>query len=319
MEELLSPYQCFDINDVWQIQSVFEEANTNYLQWSSGNLSAMRQQLDLGDISIIRNDCNRGLLVELQQPSDCLTLCFFQQTSSSINWQGDELKQHEVMVLRPGSDAKYRLPEKWWNIEIDIYEPLFSILGLTDTNNDQPFEQTKGIIIEPHQQSRLVYFIINKLTAITNNPLLIHSQSWMAETRLQLMIFLQQALYAYQASTLNKPNSQQQLGMQITEQISRHVEQNIPLNIEHLAHNLSTHERQIYRTISQQKGLTPYAYYQLMRLHKFRQALLDSNGSHGVITHYASNTGISNISRLTAQFCQHFGETPRQYLRDTHK
>lgn len=320
MDDKQTPYHCFNINDIWQIQSLFDTSQAKFLQWSSGNLQGSRQQLNLGDLVIYRNVCNRGLMAEFEQPKDCLTLSFFQRASGSVNWQGDELNQDEVMIISPGIDASYRLPEYWWNIEIDIHQPLFETLGLVDESAEvQSFKTTKSITIKKQYQSLLVGFIINTLRMSTETPQLLNSKAWMRQVKVQLLIYLQQAFSDYIVASCNNLNQRQEMGKRIAKLIASYVQLNLPLNIEELAIELATHERNIYRITNDQTGMSPYAYYQLIRLHKFREALHNSDGSHGTVTRCAINSGVDNISRLTSQFCKQFGETPRQYLNFIHK
>jgi AraC-like DNA-binding protein len=133
----------------------------------------------------------------------------------------------------------------------------------------------------------------------------------------QLVALLQSALQPTEALSTLSLNSKAdgKLVTQAQEMIEQHLCAGMMLNIPDLSNQLNIHERVLYKVFQKNLGISPYAWAHLIRLHQFRQQVLASSATHGVITQTASMLGFNNLSHFSEQFKRQFGETPRQFLQ----
>ena len=88
-----------------------------------------------------------------------------------------------------------------------------------------------------------------------------------------------------------------------------------PLVIATLAHQLTVSERTLYRAFHDWAKMGPLDYFQVHRLHMFRQQLLRGNGGAGAVSRAASAAGFDHLSRLAGKYKEHFGELPSETLK----
>ena len=87
------------------------------------------------------------------------------------------------------------------------------------------------------------------------------------------------------------------------------------LGVGSLAAQLHVKERTLYQAFHTTLGVGPYEFFQLQRLHRFREAILDGDPYHGRIKQAAQVVGLQDLARATQSYRRYFNETPRQTLR----
>jgi len=87
------------------------------------------------------------------------------------------------------------------------------------------------------------------------------------------------------------------------------------IDCERLAAELHVSQRSLHRAIKEWSGFGPQAYFQLLRLQRFRRQLLRCCDSLESITATAHSLGFENLGRLARLYRSHFGELPRETRR----
>ncbi|UHD18621.1 AraC family transcriptional regulator [Thiocapsa bogorovii] len=82
-------------------------------------------------------------------------------------------------------------------------------------------------------------------------------------------------------------------------------------DVAELADELHTSRRTLHRAIKDWSGIGPQAYFQILRLHRFRRRLLLGR-SDEPITAVAYSLGFENMGRLAQLYRRFFGELPSQ-------
>jgi AraC-like DNA-binding protein len=88
-----------------------------------------------------------------------------------------------------------------------------------------------------------------------------------------------------------------------------------PLEVDALASTLGVSQRTLYHAFRESLGVGPYAYFQLIRLHKLRDRLLAASPSEASVISLASDLGFNQAGRLSVAYRKHFGESPGETLR----
>ena len=83
------------------------------------------------------------------------------------------------------------------------------------------------------------------------------------------------------------------------------------LDVAGLADELHTSRRTLHRAIKDWSGIGPHAYFQILRLHRFRRRLLLGRADES-ITAAAHALGFENMGRLAQLYRRFFGELPSQ-------
>jgi len=78
---------------------------------------------------------------------------------------------------------------------------------------------------------------------------------------------------------------------------------------------LGVPRRTLFRAFREELGMGPQAYLQLVRLHRLRERLLLESPATASITALAGELGFTHMGRLSASYRQHFGEYPKETLR----
>lgn len=74
-------------------------------------------------------------------------------------------------------------------------------------------------------------------------------------------------------------------------------------------------ERNLYYLMKNHIGMTPYVYYQRIRLLRVRQRLVDCQCDVPHVSWYAGHEGFSHLGRFAALFRKHFGELPSETIQ----
>jgi AraC-like DNA-binding protein len=304
------------ITDIEQIYDVQPGEHARISQYSRGQLQAINSCLQLPELTVHRNVVNGGLLIELSQHRRNYSVVLLERASNAINWMGQTIAADCLMLYPPGKAAQYVLPQSWSSIEFDIEPPLFESLGLLSAEGGEVdnFFQCKvpdklfNALLSKGKQ--LIFMAESKHVALG-------SSIGRLRLRDQLVALLQSALQPTEALSTLSLNSKAdgKLVTQAQEMVEQHLCAGMMLNIPDLSNQLNIHERVLYKVFQKNLGISPYAWAHLLRLHQFRQQVLASSATHGVITQTASMLGFNNLSHFSEQFKRQFGETPRQFLQ----
>ena len=93
------------------------------------------------------------------------------------------------------------------------------------------------------------------------------------------------------------------------------LESQNPISVGQLSKAVGVSERTLFRNFEAWVGMGPSEYFRLMKLHRFRQQLLDSPHERGAISKAAQLSGFDHLSRLSGLYTAHFGELPSETLR----
>ena len=88
-----------------------------------------------------------------------------------------------------------------------------------------------------------------------------------------------------------------------------------PPRVSSMAAMLGVSKRTLYYAFHQVLGLGPSRYFQVLRLHAFREKLLRHSVGQGPIARYAMEMGFGQLGRLAGRYRHHFGESPSDTLR----
>jgi AraC-like DNA-binding protein len=82
-----------------------------------------------------------------------------------------------------------------------------------------------------------------------------------------------------------------------------------------VAEALGVSPRTLFHAFGEWVGMGPYAYFQLVRLHRLRERLLAGSSTDTSVTELASELGFCHLGRLSAAYHAHFGEYPSETLK----
>lgn len=88
-----------------------------------------------------------------------------------------------------------------------------------------------------------------------------------------------------------------------------------PIAVDTVAGALGIPRRSHFHAFLKYLGVGPYAYLQLVRLHKLRERLIAATASTTTVTALASDLGFNQLGRLSAIYKKHFGEYPNETLK----
>jgi AraC-like DNA-binding protein len=105
---------------------------------------------------------------------------------------------------------------------------------------------------------------------------------------------------------------------EIFEQVSTLFEQHdlrkVPA-VDELAAEVGASRRRLFYSFRHLLGMGPYAYLELLRLHRLRHRLLAGKASGTCVTRAATDLGFGHLGRLSERYRQHFGELPKGTLK----
>ncbi|MCP5247067.1 MAG: AraC family transcriptional regulator [Candidatus Accumulibacter sp.] len=223
-------------------------------------------------------------------------------------WQGVEVNTGQALVF--GSvEQEYVSPEGMRSLNIEIARELLATWGLA--------APAGGLVdVEPAAMRRL-------LAACRQASALPPGDSTPANSRIaqvlreRIVARLVEALGGVDpaAATDIRTATQQRRFTLVKEAERAALACNREIDSERLASELHVSWRTLHRAVKEWAGVGPQAYFQLLRLHRFRRQLLLFRAPGESITAAAHALGFENMGRLSRLYRSYFGELPRQTRR----
>jgi AraC-like DNA-binding protein len=91
----------------------------------------------------------------------------------------------------------------------------------------------------------------------------------------------------------------------------------LPLTMADVAAALGVSRRTLFQAFKQSLGLGPHTYFQIIRMHRFRERLIADDSGNASITRLAAEMGFTQLGRLAAMYRDQFNELPSQTLKRT--
>lgn len=301
-------HQTIATDDVDELFSWSHGWDFEIVQLSPGALGYRSQLLLLPGVTLRWECWGQRLRSAHQNHSDQLSIGVLLAAERAPVWQGLEVKAGQALVF--GSDEQeYVSPAGMHSLNIELDRELLAIWGLQ--------APVGGLVdVEPSAMRRLLAECRAASAQPDGAPTLANSSAALA-CRERIVSRLIEALGGANPalSEASRTSSQKRRFALVKAAETAALTCSPELDSERLAAELHVSQRTLHRALKEWSGVGPQAYFQLLRLHRFRRQLLSCRDGGESITSTAHRLGFENMGRLARLYRHYFGELPRETRR----
>jgi len=278
------------------------------LQLSAGRFDFSMQIIDLGDVKLEWNRLDSRCRIRERYVGDGLVIGIPIEQAGAVHLQGNPVPRGSTVVWSCGRELDYTTLPGTAGLVITLSGSLVARLNIVS-----PTSPTL-----PLTGSRRILEVCRSVSATLGAAARTHGQTLEVRrmtARDQVLSVLRPALDRFEDA------------WQVTE--GRHHARHWPLirraealmrdhghavSIDDLTEQLEVPRRTLFHAFRKTLGVGPHQFDRVIRLHRLRSALLASAPESTFVTHLAITHGFTHLGRLSADYREFFGESPRDTL-----
>jgi AraC-like DNA-binding protein len=229
-------------------------------------------------------------------------------------FRGHELDFGDALLWRSGEELEYIVPKGLASLIVRVDETLVELLGWSVAGSSMQ-QLPRQHLLKLQQSCRQATQAAREQAEIPDNFTQQDAFLWrdriLADLEAALEPWLTGAAYSEKGALLATPHFHL---IKNTAHFFAQYDLEKPLAVDALARSLGVSQRTLYHAFRKSLGVGPYAYFQLIRLHKLRDRLLTASPSEASVISLASELGFHQAGRLSVAYRKHFGESPGETL-----
>ena len=230
-------------------------------------------------------------------------------------FRGHELDFGNALLWRSGEELEYIVPKGLASLIVQVDEALVELLGWSVAGSSMQQLPRRHLLKLLHS-CRHATLAARQQAEIPDDLKKQDALLWrdriLADLEAALQPWLGGAAYLKKDALLATRHFQL---IKRTAKFFAQYDLENPLVVDALACSLGVSQRTLYHAFRESLGVGPYAYFQLIRLHKLRDRLLAASPSEASVSSLASDLGFNQAGRISVAYRKHFGESPGATLR----
>jgi AraC-like DNA-binding protein len=295
----------FDVDDV--------------LQLSPGRLDFNSTQVDLGGVLLQWNRTGARFRSREVYRGSGVMFGFVRQSPKMLKSFGHEFGYGHAIVWHPGQEVEYVAPPGLTELIVHVDSALADLFGWTLAGDLWQRIPTPNLLTRLEETCRRATFALRQQSVGTGNQTESAFTSIPFRWRDQILVYLDAVLEPW----LTPPplSASTKLGtrhfglVREAERFYAQYDLSKPLAVDDVAEELGVSRRTLFRAFHTSLGTSPYAYLELVRLHRLRDCLLNASPKNTRVGVLAFELGFQHSGRLSANYKQHFGESPADTLK----
>lgn len=290
------------------------------LQLTPGLLNFTSTQVDLQGILLEWNRVGTRIRSREVYRGSGVLFSFLLQGSDRVKVCGNELDYGNVVLWHSGEELEYIAPTGVTSLTIHVDAALADLFGWTLNGGTYRLVPIP-CLMRLEQTCRLATRAVQRqgsvgIDAGVDTQSLQDAARW----RDRILVEVESVL----ASWLTSPTSANKTSLpgthhfRLIKDAERFFEQydlGQSKTVDAIAEGVGVPRRTLFHAFRTYMGIGPYAYLQLIRLHRLRDRLLAESPAETSVTKLASELGFDHMGRLSAAYRKHFGEYPRETLK----
>jgi AraC-like DNA-binding protein len=255
-----------------------------------------------------------GKRMRLHETYNGSTLIFgcLLEKSPIVRYRGQEFSFGQTILWQHGIEHDYVVPVHCRSLEIQVDAALAEVMGWT--LHRAPVQQVSRRVL------RALIAECRRVTALAAAAILPNEPPDDLLLRDRILARLDAALAPWREGAADAHMTHVSASRYFSivrgaESLFEQADLHRAPAVDVLARELGVSPRTLYYAFRQSLGMTPYAYLQLVRLHRLRDCLLAGKVSASSVTTAAMSLGFNHLGRLSGLYRTHFGESPRETLK----
>ncbi|WP_227815808.1 helix-turn-helix domain-containing protein [Nitrogeniibacter aestuarii] len=283
-----------------------------YLQLEAGPFFGEIKESTFGPVQVFQETIDQVIDEKANPRRDSYTVGIPVRVTENGRWQGHELSDRSVMILKPNEELHFKTP-KHSNILVTV----ITCCALDAIAEGDGFGSADDLFQRPHVvevgddiASNFRAALFNALSVSQNNPGLLEHEA----VRNDLSDSVMHSVFATltQVGDFGKRLSNgQSVQRSIVERARTYILANRQraLSVAELCEHLRMSRRGVHHAFMNVLGVNPVTFLRYVRLHEVRKALLDP-GCRESISTVAANWGFWHMGMFGQYYKQLFHETP---------
>ena len=304
-------YDTFGINE-----------DIDLIQLSPGPLDFRMTVVDLQGILLYWNQVGARIRSRELYRGSAVQFGFVLQSPASVNICGHESDWGEAIFWQCNQEVEYIAPTGLTALVIYVDSVLVNSLGWT-LAGDAVQRVPRSRLSKLAQTCQLATHAARRqfsadiaVSASTQSPL--ETDRWrnriMADLELALVPWLTAPSPCPWNTAPSPRKSVHSLFREAERVLARHDLGHFA-TVDEFAKEIRVPPRTLFHAFHELVGTGPYAYLQLVKLHKLRELLLVKSSTETTISTLASRLGFRHLGRMSVAYREHFGESPSDTLR----
>ena len=314
---LMNGYTEFATHDVDELEShETDQWESTFRQLSSGRLAFQTRSADLDGIRLNWNSFGQSLKVTDLRTAEGFSMGLPLDLVKPGVVECRDARVGDALLFYPGREVSYLIPTSSRSLMIDVD---FSTLAW---HPGHPIELAM-MTPSPESVQELTRYCLKATRLIRLNTLQPskHHAVIVKELRQGIVRRLEPVLRPWTRNDTTHPDkchsSRQRFhSLQRAERFLREWPDSTPPSIDRTAAELEVSKRTLYREFQRWNDVSPYRFYLIERLHRFRTELIIEGHDHGgSVAEAARRSGFKHLSRATGSYRELFGELPSQTIQ----
>lgn len=300
-----------------EFQHLNSSIDVETYQLKPGRLDFLSKQVDLGDVQIQWNEIGASIHSHEVFKGTGLEFGFVLQSPTPFKSFGREKDYGSAVIWQPDQELEYIAPSGLTSLIISVKPDVIDFLGWQPSDCFwQPAPKPRLAKLE--QVCRMATAAFEQRdasrTGKKSRPRKSQNTRWWRD---QILSHLEATMAPWLEPQLlekTKPSTHHFKLVKETVRLFGRPDHDTRINVDAIAESLGVSRRTVFHGFRTYLGMGPYAYLQLVRLHKLRDSLIASSANESTVTKLANDLGFFHMGRLSAAYHEHFGEYPHETL-----
>jgi AraC family transcriptional regulator, ethanolamine operon transcriptional activator len=299
--------------DFDELAQAFQGWDLRIRQLGRGPFRGQLQFLQLGEIQVFRASANRRVHVEGWPPPGCFGCAPVVAANENAVWRGRRLKAGQVRVQVPGQQADHLTPADHYQlvalaVDGNLVRQGAPVLGGFDL--EERLAGREAVTTGPACCRALWSYLIGVLNLAQARPDLLTQPGRRIEQEC-VRRFVGLLARPNGDPTACQPSNRARLVRRADDYMRAHLRE--PLSLLDLCRERDVSERTLHYAFQEVRGLSPMAYFKVVRLNAVRQELRAA-ADMATVHDIAQRWGFRHTGEFAAAYRRLFGELPSQTL-----